>query len=249
MAITGSNSKVAAANALLDQFAKDGKLVFPTSGSTGNAKKVTLTKAQMDARCARITTVHEDAFVNANRLYLSMSFNRSTGFRDLYWMISRGKDVVLPFDDYADSARGMAECDVARIGPAEGRNYVDLFAKLKLKKIPHLVCGGSPIARQEMQSLLASVCAEGTYSYGASECGTIATGLFSQIKDLPNCVGEVAPDLELKLNPPDNRISIKGPAVIAGYDGEKPFDDGLFWPGDIGSLQGPNGNLLCVVRA
>lgn len=109
---------------------------------------------------------------------------------------------------------------------------------------------GAPLSEHVAEFLL-SVNIPIKYGYGLSE--TTATVCFWPEDNFEVAsIGKIMPDLEVKIDPDNNEILVKGKTVMAGYykrpeENKKSFtEDGFFRTGDAGRLE--NGNLYFTER-
>ena len=84
-------------------------------------------------------------------------------------------------------------------------------------------------------------------SYDASEIGIISIASANMIETIPNCVGKIVPDIEVRF---DNReIVLKSDLLISGYD-EDPkltaerFKDGWYYTRDLGHIDAEEDVLI-----
>lgn len=101
---------------------------------------------------------------------------------------------------------------------------------------------GAPLS-DTINEFLQSVNIPIAYGYGLSET-TATVCFYPQIGFKFGSIGQVMPDLEVKIDPANNEIMVKGKTVTAGYY-KKPAEnlkaftpDGFFRTGDAGRLEG-----------
>ncbi len=222
---------------------------FASSGTTGRAKPIAVSHALQAARtqanilapggpspCVRIVGVD-----------LGITWGFTGALRTLW----QGGTLVLT--NPAAAARKLAQHRVqslvlAPVGlralldalPAEAGPFEDLFT---------IEVGGDMIAptlRRAASARLGPV----LVSYlGASEAGGIASAPLGALRGAADAVGFVHPGVEVQVVDPaghalphgtPGRVRVRGELVVNGYDGEAggggTFEDGWFYPGDLGSL-------------
>lgn len=103
-------------------------------------------------------------------------------------------------------------------------------------------CAGAPLS-DEINEFLHSVDIPLAYGYGLSE--TTATVCFYPNKGFQfGSIGEVMPDLQVKIDPSNSEILVKGRTVMSGYynkpeENKRSFtEDGFFRTGDAGRMEG-----------
>lgn len=103
-------------------------------------------------------------------------------------------------------------------------------------------CAGAPLS-DGINEFLHSVDIPLAYGYGLSE--TTATVCFYPNQGFKfGSIGDVMPDLQVKIDPSNSEILVKGKTVMSGYynkpeENEKSFtEDGFFRTGDAGRMEG-----------
>jgi len=233
MNIAGRSDLITFANSQLAALAKDGKLTFGTSGTSGPPKRVTLTLAQIQARVAAMKSSGAQ-YTTANPLFLGLGLNSASGFRDLYMAEQSNTPVQLPGNSLDETAALLAKCAGARLSPSDAAQLAAAFTRLKLAPIPHVTCSGSPMTQAQGDGVIGVLCKQLRYSYGATECGLIAHGLWPDIRANASAVGKPAPGVAVTLV--NGILNVAGANVIAGYDGQPPFANGVFVSGDTGVI-------------
>jgi Long-chain acyl-CoA synthetases (AMP-forming) len=126
-------------------------------------------------------------------------------------------------------------------------HFYDKTVFNKLKKVVGLKKGrvfpvaGAPLADNVAEFLL-SVNFPIRYGYGLSE--TSATVCFYPLDFTLGSIGTVMPDVQVRIDPDNNEILVKGKTVTSGYynkpeETAKVFtEDGFFRTGDAGKLEG-----------
>lgn len=121
-----------------------------------------------------------------------------------------------------------------------------LFAKLKKvigiqrgRFFPVAGAALSPDVNRFLQSVSIPIC----YGYGLSE-STATVSCFRQTGYDMNSIGEVLPHVQVRIDPTNNEIQLKGPTIIDEYyrnpeaNKESFTEDGYFRTGDAGRLEG-----------
>lgn len=101
---------------------------------------------------------------------------------------------------------------------------------------------GAPLA-DKVNEFLQSVNIPIIYGYGLSET-TATVCCYNPVGFVIGSIGEIMPEVEVKIDPSNNEILIKGKTVTPGYykrpeENEKAFtEDGFFRTGDAGYIEG-----------
>lgn len=113
---------------------------------------------------------------------------------------------------------------------------------LGLEKGIFFPVAGAPLS-DTVNEFLQSVNIPIVYGYGLSET-TATVSFYPATGFRPGSVGKVMPEVEVRIDPANNEILVKGKTVMSGYynkpeENQKAFTpDGFFRTGDAGSLDG-----------
>ncbi|MDH6356731.1 long-chain fatty acid--CoA ligase [Parabacteroides sp. PF5-9] len=120
--------------------------------------------------------------------------------------------------------------------------FLALKNRLGIKNGRLFPTAGAPLS-DKVNTFLQSVNIPIVYGYGLSE--TTATVSFCPMKGfIIGSIGEVMPDVQVRIDETNNEILVKGKTITSGYynkpeENEKAFtEDGFFRTGDAGRLEG-----------
>ncbi|OYU68573.1 MAG: hypothetical protein CFE28_00295 [Alphaproteobacteria bacterium PA2] len=232
--------------------------IIVTSGTTGEAKKIPLTRAVVEAR---IRNAQAGGYYTRPDLKMAATFALSAvaGWIHALYCFNEGGMLVSgkPWADLITSG----EVNLFRLAPA---NLQALLADLPADFAPPpdlrlSIVGGSlspALAERAARRLTPDI----LVNYGATETGTVVMGLIAEL-DRPDAAGFICPWATVGAVDPEGRpvpadqvgeIRIRSDNLCAGYL-EDPqataamFRDGWFWPGDLGQIS-EDGRLAIVGR-
>ena len=232
--------------------------IIVTSGTTGEAKKIPLTRAVVEAR---IRNVQSTGYYSRPDLKMASTFALSAvaGWNYALDCFNEG-GIQVSTKPWADLAIG-GEVNVFRLAPA---HLQTLLAALPPEFPPHpdlrlSVIGGSlspGLAERAARRLTSDI----LINYGSTEAGTVAMGLLADL-DRADAAGFIRPWATIEAVDESGapvpasqvgEIRIRSDNLCAGYleDPEATaamFRDGWFWPGDLGQISA-DGRLAIVGR-
>ena len=222
-----------------------------TSGTTGSPKFLTWDSAMIEARVAQVADglpIGRDTM-----LYCLLHIRTTAGFRYPLAVWQAGGCVLLPDDpevrvrDQALGQSTLIATSPVQLGERVGQ-FTDPWAGREKRTI--IVLGGRlPSAVRD--AALANACATLLVGYGSTETGSIALGPSDMIDRHVGAVGFVRDGVTVEIVDPAKAplpagetgfVRVKTGLMSTGYEAVAPgketshFDDGYFYPGDIGRL-------------
>jgi acyl-coenzyme A synthetase/AMP-(fatty) acid ligase len=234
-------SRDAEAVALPDISADDRVLMVRTSGSTGRPKAVVITRAVLAARLAQ--RIANYGYQPRDRYLAAMNFGVGIMYYASLAFLRIGATVIAPHAVTMPVALGRYRPTKMNMLPYQ------LLALLRdspeMPRLPNLVLflSGAKITPMLRRQALARLCGRVVDSYGSNEVGAIC--VFDddgQTRLNPWIDVDIAGEDGASL-PPESvgEIRVRGPSVIAGYEGdpaatEAALRDGWWHTGDFGFL-------------
>lgn len=232
--------------------------IIVTSGTTGVAKKIPLTRAVVEAR---IRNAQAGGYYSRPDLKMAATFAPSAvaGWINVLYCFNEGGTLIAGRPWIELIAEG--EVNLFRLAPA---HLQALLAELPEDFTPPedlrlSIIGGSlspALAERAAERLTPDI----LINYGATETGTVVMGLIADL-DRPDAAGFICPWATVEAVDPDGRpvpvdevgeIRIRSDNLCDGYleDPEATavmFRDGWFWTGDLGQISA-DGRLAIVGR-
>jgi acyl-coenzyme A synthetase/AMP-(fatty) acid ligase len=214
-----------------------------SSGTTGERKAAPITRIVMDMRLGRPVT---GAPPFGLRAMPSMGMDTIGGFTAPLMAWLHGGVLIMPRQMDETALRTFKPTSMAS-SPAQLQGYLPIFKELYSQDEPlNIIVGGGAIPPRLIKQVSDHPGIEMGIGYGATEAGTVASGPAELTQRHPGAVGYLAPWIELEVLDDDGRpsppgrsgvIRIRGPGVIEGYVGAEPFEDGWFYPNDVGRVE------------
>ncbi len=225
--------------------------LLSTSGTTGIPKVVAWDSAMI---AKRITQVFEASGIDAStRLFPDLGFPTTAGFRYPLATWQKGGTVLLPpIGTPTAGFRPLVNSSNIMISSAHRlkdllKRYDGSWENSEARSI-RLFGGRVPSGLRD--DAIGRACCELLTNYGSTETGNIASGDSSLIDRHPGAAGFVRPSVTVQIvdsggakrQPGEEGVvRIKTDAMCSGYlglksqpDGDTPFRDGWFYPGDLG---------------
>lgn len=212
-----------------------------TSGTTGQPKSYTVTDEHLARRIAHMNDASRgDGFESCSKLFIDFTARSYFGVVYPRYAEQHGKqcyhashgtiEATVAFFK-SEGIDGITSTPQGLYNYAQALNGTHQF-KWILASTSRLTPGLSKAIREGMGDNLWS-------SYACTEVGIISIASANQIETIPNCVGKIVPDIEVRFE--NGEIVLKSDLMIPGYDdpaltAEK-FRDGWFYTGDLGHME------------
>jgi acyl-coenzyme A synthetase/AMP-(fatty) acid ligase len=235
--------------------------IILTSGTTGEPKAVALTHRMLANRIARHPYLMGNRLSHCDRIYCDFGLGTSLGFQFLIYVLWRGGTIVLGGQDHQSTIQSFDLYKIqALIGSpaclASFTKFYEQYSQFQ-SSFELAMVGGSQLSPSLSQRARACLCPNIVAAYGATETSMVATAPARAIEDAPGAVGYVTPDMSVEIVDQAGRavapgqeglVRVRGPYSVDGYYGrqseDSAFQNGWFYPGDMGSLRADN--LLLV---
>lgn len=221
------------------------RLVF-SSGTTGVPKGIEFTKSNLISRTqsARENWMPADPFMSL------LGLDTVTGMQTFYWSVFNGKTYLSPssaennlslISDYMVKAMKSSPAKLSEL-------LVALKNSPKALSLEVVEVAGSLLTRRVAEMCLSLTGIVPLYLYGSTEVGTVTKGLFKT--EQPENVGSKVDDVQFEVI--DERIRYRKENMPKSYwlnpdTGNSGFQDGWFYPGDLGFVD-ENSELHLVGR-
>ena len=225
-----------------------------TSGTTGSPKAVTFTGGNIQARLDHLGTYWADERAELNFMGLSTT----GGFFTALAALQHGYPFMaeLAVNPSAIERAKDHQIKVLAGSPSHIGHALKLMKEYNLQ-IPTLeevrIAGSSP-SEKLMSAVHNDLGVPIKSVYGSTEGGGVAFTMLSPGDDTSD-LGQIVDGVELEVEAsdgPSGRIRYRGPGVSPGYmDGtgdDSSFENGWFYPGDLGHLS-DNGHLILEGRS
>lgn len=221
------------------------RLVF-SSGTTGTPKGIEFTKSNLLSR----TQSARDNWMPADPFMSLLGLDTVTGMQTFYWSVFNGKTYLSPSS--AENNLSLISDYMVKAIKSSPAKLDDLL--IALEKSPRKLSlevvevAGSLLTRRVAEKCRQLTGITPLYLYGSTEVGTVTKGFFNP--DQPENVGTKVQDVEFEVI--DGRIRYRKANMPKNYwlnpdTGNSGFQDGWFYPGDLGSLN-ENNELLLIGR-
>jgi long-subunit acyl-CoA synthetase (AMP-forming) len=216
-------------------------IIVSTTGTTGQPKRVELSKEILQARADLTTIAKGKNIADCKVIHVGMSEKSSAFARFKEWGDQNGKKIIgiLPLDQIVVTIL-RERVDAINAAPAYLVRVAQLFETTgHSANLKQVVSGHATMTRKDAVYIQKWLGKDLQVGYGATEIGTICTGTAEEIADTPGCVGFPLPGVQVEVVDGDT-IRIKSPTtMITGYIDNpemtaKHFKDGWFYPGDKG---------------
>jgi acyl-coenzyme A synthetase/AMP-(fatty) acid ligase len=235
--------------------------ILLTSGSTGRKKAIALTDRMVEERVNSYKYVFGPRFSLQRRILCCMGFGSSLGYLFLMYALQNGCMYCIPDTSIAVTAHKAAVNNVGAIIASPG-TFADLWGYFhddgkNLPQLQLVLTAGSQLSEQLATRIRRDICTDLVIFYGTTETGVVAS---AQAEMLDLGIGEVgflAPGIELEtreengnvISDAPGRICIRSSANATAYindaeESELKFQDGWFFPGDIGAVD--SGRILSM---
>lgn len=247
----------------------DPACLFYTGGTTGRAKGVMLTHANLATNALNTSSIL-GLGPDTVHLHCGPLFHLGAGARVYSTTMFAGTHVVLPRFDAEEVLRTIAAERVthAVVVPAMVTALLEApgFARHDLSSLRRLSYGAAPMPAALLEALMARLPGVGlVQSYGQTELSPVATMLRPEehVAGSPRLrsAGQVVPNVELRIAAPDDsplppgevgEVQVRGPTVMPGYwnrpeESAAALRGGWMHTGDAGFLDA-EGYLFLVDR-
>ena len=235
-------------------------LYAASSGTTGKAKIIPLTGAQLLHQSLTAHRLPERAVLYRPA---SIEFNNSKRHR-LYSLASGGTNILLQAapTDVAEICRRFGVTQLL-VSVAQAKRLLDLKeSDARLPEQTEIQLRGSPVDDEMRKAITTHITRRLVVGYGATEFGSIASALPEDHAGHPSTVGWPHRGVEMEIVDDDDRriatgrigrVRVHGAGMATHYyDDEQAtasaFRGGWFYPGDVGHL-GSGGDLRFDGRA
>lgn len=216
-------------------------IIVSTTGTTGQPKRVELSKEILQARADLTTIAKGKNIADCKVIHVGMSEKSSAFARFKEWGDQNGKKIIgiLPLDQIVVTIL-RERVDAINAAPAYLVRVAQLFeATGHSADLKQVVSGHATMNRRDAVYIQKWLGKNLQVGYGATEIGTICTGTAEEIADTPGCVGFPLPGVQVEVVDGDT-IRIKSPTTMVTEYIDNPemtakhFKDGWFYPGDKG---------------
>jgi acyl-coenzyme A synthetase/AMP-(fatty) acid ligase len=222
--------------------------VSVSSGTTGRPKAFALTSGCMEHRLSRVT-INPSGTRTLSMLGLPTSWGFLICMRTLR---TGGMYCFAPFPRDALDLCMFAQIQNIWASPDQLVTLIKAQDE-RLRQLPSLIdvtIGGSSVAAALLTDATQKLCKNIVLTYGASETGPVASAPAAYLSEIPGAVGFTFPWIEVEIVDEQNKnlgfdregiVRIRGDDVVDSYlsadpEAEGIFQDGWFYPGDLGSL-------------
>jgi acyl-CoA synthetase (AMP-forming)/AMP-acid ligase II len=236
-----------------------------TSGSTGVAKAIGFTHANLAKRTSSYLYSKGPRFLNGTRLFCDLGIGTSPGFRYLILMLWRGGTIFYLGADPSAILQmlDLHKIDLMSTSPYGLSQFVQYFERDSAYEcnFKSIVTQGAMLTKELSERVRQRMCQNLYCTYGATEVGTVAMAPAAVLAATTGAVGYVEPGVRLQTLDGsgkllgagrEGRIRIKTPSIVSGYVGDtekssEAFADGFFDTGDRGYVDA-NGLLVITGR-
>jgi acyl-CoA synthetase (AMP-forming)/AMP-acid ligase II len=225
--------------------------IFPTSGTTGAARRCAISHSLLMARITGkaypMVSPEWPAIV-----ICAMGLGSTRAVR--FWLAALHAGGTLVFTNPERLLNAIIRHGVTAIALSPA-TLQDIVARIpaglgSLPSLRALTVGGSQLPAKLARTAAERLCANILTAFGTTEAGSVCRGSFDKLTGIPLGVGQLMPWVEVQaVDEADNplppgiegQLRIRSPDVVTGYfDNEmatrEAFRDGWFYPGDIGSV-------------
>jgi acyl-CoA synthetase (AMP-forming)/AMP-acid ligase II len=228
--------------------------IILTSGTTGEAKGVAFTHANLRERLARYEYVRGGRFPLSARLFCGLGITTSLTFIYMLRMLSRGATIFLYGDSPESTLQSFGLYQVQNMvaAPATLAEFLKIYEMQPAFQcgFDHVMSAGGYLSPAFSARLRARMGANLFCGYGATETGEAAFGPAQIVANIPGAVGYLVPGASIEAVDDAGNVLAPGKGgivrvrtahTVSGYVGapketEQAFRDGWFYPGDIGYL-------------
>jgi acyl-coenzyme A synthetase/AMP-(fatty) acid ligase len=230
--------------------------IFASSGTTGLPKPIAVDHATLATRVASSMRASRDGPV---RRIIAMDYGGSWAFTAMLRTLWLGGTLVLTNPHSAPAAIARHRVTHLMTSPLGLQALLDAMPATPddPPALQSVVISGSRLPTPLRAQAEHRLCPNIHIHLGASEAGGIASGPAALLASRPGGAGILHDDVDLQIvdehggqlpHGIDGIVRVRGPAVVSGYaDGTPPFEDGWFYPGDIGATW-PDGLLTLSGR-
>jgi acyl-CoA synthetase (AMP-forming)/AMP-acid ligase II len=225
-----------------------------TSGTTGNPKAVAFTHHMLIERIARHDWVFGSGLPACDRIFVDPGLSTSIGA--LFWLytLSRGGTVFFRGNDAVETLQALSLYRVQAMvaAPAALAELLECYegAPAFTTDLRVILSVGGLLHRSLSERARARLCTNLFACYGSTEANVVATAPSHTIVQTPGAVGYVTPGVTVQIVDragdrlpagEEGRVRIRGRFTVDAYLGDPEesraaFQDGWFYPGDLGSL-------------
>jgi len=243
---------------------RDYGLIFSSSGSTGKSKLIKFNKKNIEYRIK--SKSNEPYFSDYPRFYSTAGDTTSATFSDFMITLEKGGVVIQSSDRSANTILdtiNLFEPNYVTMAPALLVQILRLLQDQprRFQKIGYLRLTGAYCSVRTREETLRKFAREVVTSFGAAEIARVASGKFTDIRNLEGSVGKITDGMivdtvdddgaslpagsegEIRVRPPRAAVA----SYLNGSGDQTPLRDGWFYPGDIGWVD-PDGNLIITGR-
>jgi acyl-CoA synthetase (AMP-forming)/AMP-acid ligase II len=226
-------------------------LIGASSGTTGTPKAMALTHAQL---CRRLYARQLSMFWPTRpRVACTLGRESVYGFSTLFRTLWMGGLLAFPGDSVGipDLVR-QHQVNCLVMSPAQLQEVVDSMPEGTgpLPSLEMVELGGGMLPGQLAGSARTRLCPNIFINYGAQESGSVASAPMTVLETQAGSVGYLGPGVEVQAVDAEHRplaagvegvLRIRSPGSIESYlddpiGSAKAFEDGWFYPGDIGTV-------------
>ena len=216
-------------------------IIVSTSGTSGNPKRVELSKEILQARADLTTIAKGKNIADCQVIHVGMSEKSSEFARFKELGDQTGKIIIgiIPLDQMVATIL-RERIDAINAAPAYLVRVAQLFeATGHSANLKQVISGHATMSNKDAVYIQKWLGRDLQVGYGCTEIGTVCTGTAEEISDTPGCVGFPVPGVQVEIVE-GNVIRIKSESTMVTEYIDNPqktsehFKDGWFYPGDRG---------------
>lgn len=242
--------------------AEDPVCIVQSSGTTGQAKKVLLTRAMIDLRA--VTEKSSDLIHTDARVHQALPNASIGGLTTVLstWAVGATIGVKIVGEPIVDLWARLRPTVIAG-APSHFATIMDELPDGFVANPPiHASAGGGAMPRELAKRINRMLCGRIAMTYASTEMGYVARAEHDMLQAHEGAVGVVLPNVQVQIRDDNGdlaeegatgRVWVRGRHVVAAFvdDADQTaasFQDGWFHPGDMGVLR-PDGLLIVTGRS
>lgn len=224
-----------------------------TSGTTGDAKAVGMSRQMVLARIHHFSWMLGAAMSDCSRVFVDPGLATSIGFFGVMYVLGRGGMVMFRALEPIETmqAFGLYKVQGVIAAPAAVAEFADYYNQVPfVSGLEAIFMGGSLVSQALSDRIRSELCSNLNCGYGSTEASMVTMAPAKVATAIDGGVGFVAPAFDAEAADDDGRalpvgeighLRIRGPLCVDAYLGDpqasaKAFRDGWFYPGDLGSV-------------